>query len=126
MNQGTDAAAVNRVLVVEDNPDSRHSLRVLLEMWGYEVEEAEDGGEGVRKALDWRPRAAVVDIGLPVCDGYEVARQVKKVLSDDILLIALTAYGGAEDRRRAFRAGFAYHLTKPADPSELSRLLSSA
>jgi CheY-like chemotaxis protein len=112
-----------RVLLVEDNPDHRTSLRFLLEAWGFPVQEASDGQEGVRKALAWRPEAAVVDIGLPLCDGYEVARRVKHALGDDIVLIALTAYGAPEDRRRAFEAGFAHHLTKPADPEELHRLL---
>src|SRR5438067_13523369 len=86
-----------RVLVVEDNPDSRLSLHLLLEMRGYDVEEAEDGLRGVRKALDWQPDVAVVDIGLPVFDGYEVARQLKAALGGSIRLIALTAYGRTED-----------------------------
>jgi CheY-like chemotaxis protein len=115
-----------RVLVVEDHADSRYTLRALLEMWGYAVAEAADGPAGVQKALDWRPEAAVVDIGLPGFDGYEVARQVKRALGEGTLLIALTAYGRPEDRRRAFAAGFAHHLTKPADPQELHRLLPAA
>jgi CheY-like chemotaxis protein len=118
--------APRRVLVVEDNPDSRRSLGVLLEMWGYAVAEAADGPTGVHKALDWRPEAAVVDIGLPGFDGYEVARRVKDALGEGTLLIALTAYGQPEDRRRALQAGFSHHLTKPADPQELHRLLRDA
>ena len=120
------SVASRRVLVVEDNPDSRLSLHILLEMRGYEVEEAEDGLRGVRKALAWQPDVAVVDIGLPVFDGYEVARQIKAALGGGIRLIALTAYGRTEDRQRAFAAGFDVHLTKPADPDELCRHLRPA
>jgi CheY-like chemotaxis protein len=112
-----------RVLIVEDNFDLRMSLRFLLEAWGHEVEEAADGPQGVHKARDWQPETAVVDIGLPGFDGYEVARQVR-ALDDQIRLIALTAYGEADDRLRAFQAGFDVHLTKPADPQELHHLLS--
>src|SRR3954469_19524091 len=83
-------AAPRRVLVVEDNRDSRETLRVLLELWGYNVEEAEDGLEGVRKALAWRPEAAVVDIGMPALDGYGVAREVRANLGHHIYLLALT------------------------------------
>lgn len=101
-------------------------IRLLLEMRGFQVEEAGDGPEGVRKALDWHPEVAVVDIGLPVFDGYEVARQLKAALGGGIRLIALTAYGRPEDRQRAFEAGFDVHLTKPADPDELCRHLLPA
>jgi CheY-like chemotaxis protein len=118
--------APRRVLVVEDNPDSRLSLLILLEMRGYDVEEAGDGLRGVRKALAWQPAVAVVDIGLPVFDGYAVARQLKAALGGSIRLIALTAYGRPEDRQRAFAAGFDVHLTKPADPDELCRHLRPA
>jgi CheY-like chemotaxis protein len=112
-----------RVLLVEDNPQCRQSLRVLLELWGYQVEEAATGPEGVTKALDWEPEVAVVDIGLPLFDGYEVARRLRHALGEGTLLIALTAYGQPEDRHRVFQAGFSHHLTKPADPQELHRLL---
>src|SRR3954471_10914975 len=82
-----------RILVVEDSPDSRWALCLLLELRGYHVQEAGDGQEGVRKALAWHPDAAVVDIGLPLLNGYEVARQVKAALGGGIRLVALTAYG---------------------------------
>jgi CheY-like chemotaxis protein len=117
------STASRRVLVIEDNAECRHSLRVLLEMWGYAVEEAADGPAGVDKALQWRPQAAVVDIGLPGFDGYEVARRVRQALEGRTRLIALTAYGTPQDRRRALEAGFSHHLTKPADPQELHQLL---
>ncbi len=121
--QRTDDAQPRRVLVVEDNPECRETLRWLLTLSGFQVEVAGDGEEGLRKALDWRPAAAVVDIGLPLLDGYEVARRLRQALDGPLLLIALTGYGQPEDRRRAFAAGFHHHLTKPADPNDLVRLL---
>jgi CheY-like chemotaxis protein len=126
MQLTTEVAASRRVLVVEDHEDGRRMLCSLLRLWGHQVEEAGDGPEGVRKALDWKPEVAVVDIGLPKLDGYEVARLLKAALDGGVVVIALTAYGGPEDVRRAFEAGFDAHLTKPADLYELSRLVASA
>ena len=120
------AGKPRRVLVVEDNPDTRESLRTLLRGWGHEVEVAGDGAQGLAKALGWRPEVAVLDIGLPRLDGYEVARRVRPAVGGEVRLIALTGYGAAEDRQRAFAAGFDHHLTKPADPEELRRLVATA
>jgi CheY-like chemotaxis protein len=111
------------VLIIEDSPDSREALRILLSLWGHEVRVAPDGLQGVQQAVAWRPDVAVVDIGLPLLDGYQVARQVRATLGDGIRLIALTAYSQPEDRRQAFEAGFDFHLGKPADLEELSGLL---
>ena len=112
--------APRRVLVVEDNRDIRESLRLLLELWGYRVEEAKDGLEGLHKAVAWQPDAAVVDIGLPGLDGYAVARRVRAALGRGIFLVALTAY---RDRDEALAAGFDEHMLKPADPRRLACLL---
>ena len=120
------AGKPRRVLVVEDHPDTRESLRSLLRGWGHEVEVAGDGAQGLAKALGWRPEVAVLDIGLPRLDGYEVARRVRPAVGGEVRLIALTGYGAAEDRQRAFAAGFDHHLTKPADPEELRRLVATA
>ena len=113
-----------RILVVEDNPDSRETLRTLLELWGHHVEVAGDGRQGVEKALDWRPEVAVVDIGLPLLDGYEVARRVRAALGRSIFLIALTGYGQPQDRQRSSDAGFDLHLVKPVNVTELERVLA--
>ena len=123
MRPPADAAASLRALVVEDNRDTRETLQFLLRVWGDRVEAAADGRQGVDKGLAWRPEVAVVDIGLPLLDGYEVARQLRAALGGRVRLIALTGCGSPEGRRRAFEAGFAHHLTKPADPDELRRLL---
>ena len=126
MLQMTDAPASCRVLLVEDKLDGRATLRNLLELWGHKVETAADGRQAVEKGLAWRPDVVVLDIGLPLLDGYEVARQLRSALGGRVVLIALTAYGSPEDRQRAFDAGFDYHLTKPASPYELRRLLRPA
>jgi CheY-like chemotaxis protein len=111
--------------VIEDNPDTRETLLLALRVWGHQVEVAGDGEEGLTKALVWRPEVVLLDIGLPLLDGYEVARQVRAALRDRAHLIALTEYGSAEHRERAFASGFHHHLTKPADPEELRRLLAA-
>jgi len=112
-----------RVLLVEDNADSRETLRAILEIWGYTVEAVENGVRGVDRALKWRPEAAVVDIGLPGIDGDQVARRVRAALGRRIFLIALTGYCLDRDRRQALDAGFDVHMAKPADIDYLSRLL---
>jgi CheY-like chemotaxis protein len=112
-----------RVLLVEDNPDSRETLQLLLTLWGYIVEVAADGLAGVRKALAWKPDVAIVDIGLPELSGYEVAQQVRAVLHEQTFLIALTGYSKPDDRRQALEAGFDVHMPKPADFDLLSDLL---
>jgi len=118
-------APASRVLVVEDDGDSREGLRHLLEIWGHEVEVAEDGNAGVEKAIERRPDIALIDVGLPGMDGYAVASRLREALGDDgIFLIALTGYAGLEDRRRAFDSGFHAHLAKPINYSRLSTLLS--
>jgi CheY-like chemotaxis protein len=111
---------------VEDNPETRESLRLLLSLSGHEVREAADGPEGLRLALEWRPDAVVCDIGLPRLDGWQVARRVRQALGPGVLLVALTGYGQDEDRRRSLGAGFDHHLNKPAEPRDLLALLSKA
>jgi len=114
-----------RVLIVEDNLDGRESLRELLELWGYEVEVAANGAEGLVKTFSNLPDAALIDIGLPELDGNEVARRIRAVLdSDRMALIAMTGYGQPEDRRRAIEAGFDTYLVKPVEPTDLVRLLT--
>jgi CheY-like chemotaxis protein len=114
------------VLIVEDHAEARSVLRVLLELCNFQVEEAPNGPQGVRKALAWQPDVAVVDIELPLFNGYEVARQIRTALADRIRLVALTSYGQPADKQRALEAGFDSHLTKPADPRELVRHLHPA
>jgi two-component system, sensor histidine kinase len=113
-----------RVLIVEDNAACRDTLRQLMKLWGFEVEVAEDGLQGVEKALAWHPDCAVVDIGLPALDGYELARRVRAALNGEVRLVALTGYGQPEDHTRATQAGFDAFMTKPADLKVLFHLLA--
>ena len=114
-----------RVLIVEDNDDARRMLRHLLEQTGHEVHEAADGLAGLDQVLALEPDAAVIDIGLPGLDGYEVARRVRAAGRADVLLIAVTGYGQSGDRQRSSEAGFDAHLTKPVDPLTLESLLTN-
>ncbi len=103
------------ILVVEDNRDVRESLKTLLELLGYTVELAADGEQGVERALQLRPRVALIDFGLPRMDGCQVARRLREDLGRDVLLVSYTAHGGPETRARALEAGFDLHLVKPLD-----------
>ena len=113
------------ILIVEDNPDARDALRVLLELEGHAVEAAGEGQEALELARAKDPDIALVDIGLPGIDGYEVARRVRARDARRPVLIALTGYGQPEDRRRATEAGFDDMLVKPVDPNLLTDLLAT-
>jgi CheY-like chemotaxis protein len=114
------------VLVVEDNRDAADSLRMLLEAYGYEVEVAYTGPDGVRAAGVSRPEVVICDIGLPGMDGYAVAAALRgNPVTASARLIALTGYGQDDDRRRSKAAGFDEHLTKPADPAALQAVIAS-
>ena len=113
-----------KVLIVEDNRDARTTMRMLLTLGhGHVVYEAADGASGVASALELRPDVALIDVGLPDVDGHEVARRIRAVLdASEIVLIALTGYGTAEDRRLAREAGFDIHLVKPVESSALLKI----
>ncbi|EPX57922.1 Chemotaxis protein methyltransferase CheR [Cystobacter fuscus DSM 2262] len=119
-----ETSAARRVLLVEDNEDTREVLRELLEMWGHEVAVAEDGFRGVERFPALRPHVALVDLGLPGMDGFQVARRIRESEGgQDVYLVALTGYSG-EHRSRAVEAGFDLHVVKPVKPDELERLLN--
>ena len=121
------AAAVEplRVLIVEDNDDNRESLVMLLEQLGHAPSAAEDGPKALERLAAEEHDLAIVDIGLPQMDGYEVARRVRGTLGSRVRLVALTGYGQPEDRERAKAAGFDDHVTKPLDLRQLESLLES-
>jgi signal transduction histidine kinase len=121
---GDERQRHRRILLVEDNSDARQALKDLLELWGHQVEVAQDGMGGVARALEARPDLALVDIGLPGLDGYRVAQELRARVGEAIRLVAITGYGGPEDRHRALQAGFDHHLVKPVKPDELDRLLT--
>ena len=123
----SEPGGASRVLIVEDDRDSREGLRELLEVWGHNVEVAEDGAAGIEKAIATSPRIAIIDIGLPGLDGYEVAHRIRQAFGDrPIILIALTGYVSSEDSRRARESGFDAHLAKPINAEKLNSLLAGA
>jgi signal transduction histidine kinase/ActR/RegA family two-component response regulator len=122
---GTAPARALHVLIIEDDVDTRETLRRVLELDGHEVQVAADGEEGVATALASRPQVVITDIGLPRLDGYEVARRIRAALGAAPRLIAVTGYGRAEDRRLSREAGFDVHLVKPVAPEQLTAALHS-
>ncbi len=114
-----------RVLVVDDNVDAAHSLALLLQSAGHDVQTSHDGMAALDSIREWRPEVVLLDIGLPRLDGYEVARRLRQdAESRSALVVALTGYGQEEDRRQSQAAGFDAHLTKPIDLGELETLLA--
>ncbi len=120
-----DRVVPKRVLLIEDSRDAREMFRMMLELAGHHVFEAADGVDGLRLLETEHLEVAIIDIGLPGIDGYEVARRIRERPNGRaMLLLALTGYGFPSDYERSAAAGFDYHLVKPVDPYELARLLS--
>jgi len=116
------SAPSRNVLIVEDNADARETLRRLLELQGHRVRVAAEGTAAVEAVRSWTPDVALIDIGLPGIDGYEVARRVRAA-GKPVRLVAITGYGLPEDRRRTAEAGFDVHLVKPVDYEQLAEAL---
>jgi signal transduction histidine kinase len=115
-----------RILIIEDNRDAREMLTAGLALIGHDVHDAADGEGGLRVAMKTRPEIALIDIGLPDIDGYEVARRLRAGNPGGaIRLIALTGYGQPADVERAREAGFDAHITKPIGVDELERVLDT-
>jgi signal transduction histidine kinase/ActR/RegA family two-component response regulator len=120
-----------RILLIEDDDDSRESLRELLEQSGHEVYEAIDGPAGVEKALEVQPDVVVIDLGLPGLDGYEVATRIRSASACRATacratrLIAVTGYAQSEYRTRAEIAGFHGYLVKPVNTAALQKLIAA-
>ncbi len=122
-NQVRDAGGV-RVLIVEDNMDAAESAALYLNMEGHSVKAVHDGKQALDCARVFAPQVVVLDIGLPVVDGYAVARALRAAPETrSALLIALTGYGQKEDIERAMEAGFDLHLVKPADLKRLAEMI---
>jgi len=116
-----------RILVIEDDDDSREMMRLLLEGVGHRVEEAKSGQAGLDKLLELRPDLALIDVGLPDFDGYELVRSARvRAQGQRLYLVALTGYSQPEDRRRATAAGFDEILAKPVDWHALDQVLDTA
>ncbi len=114
-----------RILVADDNVDAAATLSLLLGMMGHEVRTVSDGAEAVAAAETFGPHLILLDIGMPIVDGYEACRQLRKhPWGQDIPVVALTGWGQADDRQRSADAGFNQHLVKPVDRAELLRVLA--
>jgi CheY-like chemotaxis protein len=114
-----------RILVADDNVDAAQSLKLLLEMAGHEVHLAHDGRQAIYLAEQYVPELAIVDIGMPKLNGYDVARSIRStVWGRALYLVALTGWGQEEDKRRAAAAGFDLHMTKPVDPDRILDILA--
>jgi signal transduction histidine kinase/ActR/RegA family two-component response regulator len=121
-----DAAGASPVLLVDDNQDAAMLMADALERAGYPTRIAHDAGEAIAVVRDWRPVVAILDIGLPVVDGYELARRLRAQPGlAGLKLIALTGYGQAADRERALAAGFAHHLIKPVTAAAIRAVLDA-
>jgi CheY-like chemotaxis protein len=127
MSAPARSASPLTILIVEDNHDARTTLRMMLTLaLGHTVFEAATGAAAVHLALAERPSVALIDIGLPDLDGYEVARCIRTTLDQSaIMLVALTGYGMVEDFERTREAGFDVHLVKPVDFAALERLFAT-
>lgn len=123
---GPANAAID-VLVVDDNADAADTLAEALAAVGWRARVAYDGPQALRIVETFRPRAAVLDIGLPLMDGYELAGRLRHALNDpNLRLIAVTGYGQEHDRSRARRAGFDAHFVKPVDPQTIITAIEAA
>jgi len=116
-----------RVLIADDNNDAAESLAVLLRLDGHDVAVANDGETALQLFKRTTPDVALLDIGMPHVDGYELARQIRAhSAGSQVLLVAITGWSQEEDVERSREAGFNYHLTKPVEPDAVATLLRSA
>jgi CheY-like chemotaxis protein len=120
-----NAVRRGRVLVADDNRDAAESLGLVLRCMGYEVSIAYGGAEALEIGARDRPRAAIIDIGMPGMSGHEVARRMRReAWGRKAILIALTGWGQETDKQAALAAGFDDHLTKPVDPDDVEAVLT--
>jgi PAS domain S-box-containing protein len=118
------AAAGKRILLADDNRDAAETLAIILRLEGHDVELAHDGHAALRAYAEKQPQVALLDIGMPEADGYEVARQIRaRPGGDAVLLIAITGWAQDADKAQSRDAGFDHHLTKPIEPEALIELL---
>lgn len=121
---GQNDRKLKRVLVVDDNQPSAQTLAWVMELNGYEVVACFDGASAVATAQSFHPDIVLLDLGMPVMDGYEVCRRLRQDETlTDTLVIAQTGWGEEAVRRRTAEVGFNHHLTKPVDFSALFKLL---
>ncbi len=123
----TRAPGRRRVLIVDDNLDASASLGLVLRSLGYETRAAGDGLAGFEAAAEFRPDVALLDLGMPKLNGYDLARRIRgEPWGQGMLLIAVTGWGQDQDRARSADAGFDHHLVKPIAPVDIARRLATA
>ena len=126
MRAAQPLSPARRILVVDDNPDQLALLAELLRLRGYEVIAARDAAEALRLVAEHRPRACVIDIGLPDIDGYELARRLRAIPETrEARLIAVTGYGTLADQQTFEDAGFDHYFPKPPDLKKLIQVLAN-
>jgi PAS domain S-box-containing protein len=114
-----------RVLLVDDNADSGQALQLALQLAGHDVRLAADGPSALAEAARFAPEVAVLDIGLPGMNGFELARRLRDTGSGSLVLVALTGHGLERDRRRGLESGFDHYLVKPVSPDSIMSLLQA-
>jgi len=115
-----------KILVADDNNDALETLSLLLEMAGHEVTKASNGQDALNIALDWQPDIALLDIGMPQLNGYDVAKRIRAAtIGRSVTLVAISGWGQSDDKRRSSEAGFDLHLVKPVDFNAVESILAS-
>jgi CheY-like chemotaxis protein len=123
--EAVGAAPRRRILIVDDNVDAAESLALLLRLEGHDVRVTYDGPAALAAVEAEPPDLVFLDIGMPVMNGYEVARRLREQPGlESLVLVAMTGWGQDEDRRRSQEAGFDHHLIKPVEPEALHKLLT--
>jgi CheY-like chemotaxis protein len=113
-----------RILVADDNPDVVESFQIMLRILGHDVQTAQDGLEAIEKAEKFRPDVIVLDVGMPMLDGYETATRIRQQpWSREVVLIAVTGWGNEKDKLKSAAAGFNIHLVKPVDATTILEAL---
>jgi PAS domain S-box-containing protein len=122
--QATVEARGLRILIVDDNQDNARTLAILLRRSGHVIELAHDGAQALTAAAEFHPDVMLLDLGLPIVTGYNVCRDIRKrPWGGQIKIVALTGWGGREDLRKSNEAGFDFHLVKPVDYCQLTKIL---
>lgn len=115
-----------RVLVVDDVEANAIGLTLLLEIWGHQVATALSGSAALGLVAESPFDAAIIDLGMPDMDGFELAERLRQQVSSELLVVSLSGYGDEETQQRAKAVGIDHHLTKPADVTQLKALLAQA
>jgi CheY-like chemotaxis protein len=124
--QPSGAPAERRIVVADDNEDSAFTMAMMLKIMGHDVRTAHDGFEAIKVAEAFRPELILLDIGMPILNGYDACRRIREQSwGKGVVMVALTGWGQDEDKRQSREAGFDHHLVKPIEPEALEKLLAA-